>query len=109
MAILLMVLAAVVTAISQLLLKISSKKKHKTFLASYLNIFVIIGYALLFSATILNTTEYRTIEYKYGLAISFLSYALVMILSSFYFKEKIKKVQVIGIISIITGIIIFNL
>lgn len=109
MAILLMVLAAVVTAVSQLLLKISSKKKYKTFLASYLNVFVIVGYALLFSATMLNTTAYRTVEYKYGLAISFLSYALVMILSSLYFKEKIRKSQLIGITSIIAGIIIFNL
>jgi len=109
MAILLMVLASVITAVSQLLLKISSRKKHVSFLKSYLNIFVIVGYGLMFTATVLNTTAYRTVGYKYGLAISFLAYALVMILSSLYFKEKINKPQVVGVCLIIVGIVIFNI
>ena len=45
--VLLMILAALLSAVSQVFLKISARKKHSSSITEYLNIYVILGYGIL--------------------------------------------------------------
>ena len=61
-----MIAAAFVTAISQILLKQSASQDHAGIVRQYLNGRVILGYALMMSALVMNIWAYRTIEYHLG-------------------------------------------
>jgi small multidrug resistance pump len=97
----------VVAAFSQVLLKKSASKEHKSFLREYLNPEVIIGYGMLVGSTILTILAFRRIEYKNGPIIESLGYIFIMILSLCFFKEKITKKKLIGNALILLGIFIY--
>ncbi|MBR3017545.1 MAG: EamA family transporter [Clostridia bacterium] len=101
--------SVVLASVSQILLKISAKKSHGSFLEEYLNGFVIVGYALLAGSTLMTITAYRGIEFKNGPIIEALGYILVMALSYFILKEKINKRRIIGYILILVGVAFFYL
>ena len=101
--------SVVLASVSQILLKISAKKSHGSFLEEYLNGFVIVGYALLAGSTLTTIAAYRGIEFKNGPIIEALGYILVMALSYFILKEKINKRKIIGYILILVGVAVFYL
>ncbi len=101
--------SVVLASVSQILLKISAKKSHGSFLEEYLNGFVIVGYALLAGSTLMMIAAYRGIEFKNGPIIEALGYILVMALSYFILKEKINKRRIIGYILILVGVAVFYL
>ena len=101
--------SVVLASVSQILLKISAKKSHGSFLEEYLNGFVIVGYALLAGSTLTTIAAYRGIEFKNGPIIEALGYILVMALSYFILKEKINKRKIIGYILILVGVAFFYL
>ncbi len=101
--------SVVLASVSQILLKISAKKSHGSFLEEYLNGFVIVGYALLAGSTLMTIAAYRGIEFKNGPIIEALGYILVMALSYFILKEKINKRRIIGYILILVGVAFFYL
>ena len=103
----LMVLSVVIAAVSQLLLKISANKKHKSFIHEYLNTYVIIGYGLLFCSTILTILAFKGIDYRNGPIVESLGYLFVLLLCRFFLKEKINKRSLLGNFVIILGIVIY--
>ena len=102
-----MICSVVVASFSQVLLKKSSNKQHKSIIKEYLNWQVICGYGLLFLSTILTIFAFRTISYTSGPLLESLGYVLIMFLSYSFFKEKITVKKVIGNLLIITGIVVF--
>lgn len=105
----LMLGSSFLAALSQVLLKISAKKKHKNVIYEYLNGYVIIGYAILLSTMLINIYAYTGIDYKLGPVLTSTSYIFILILSYKILKEPITFNKFIGIILIIAGIIMFNL
>lgn len=101
--------SVVLASVSQILLKISAKKTHASFLKEYLNVFVIAGYALLACSTLTTILAYRGIEFKNGPIIESLGYILVMALSYFILKEKVTKRKLLGYALILTGVVVFYL
>ena len=101
--------SVVLASVSQILLKISAKKTHSSFLEEYLNVFVITGYVLLGASTLTTIAAYRGIEFKNGPIIESLGYVLVMALSYFILKEKITKRKLIGYGLILVGVVVFYL
>lgn len=101
--------SVVLASVSQILLKISAKKPHGSFLEEYLNGCVIVGYALLAGSTLMTIAAYRGIEFKNGPIIEALGYILVMALSYFILNEKINKRKIIGYILILVGVAVFYL
>lgn len=97
------------TAISQVLLKKSAGREHKSFLAEYLNWRVLTAYGISFAVLFLNTYAYTRVDMKYGAVIDTLSYVFVMLLSYFLLKEKFTKGQLIGNLLIIGGVLIYTL
>ena len=106
---LLMFGATFFTAISQVLLKQSAEKEHKSWIFEYLNWRVITAYGISFSVLLLNTYAYTKVDMKYGAVIDTFSYVFVMVLSYFILKEKFTTGQLIGNLMIITGVMVYTL
>ena len=106
----LMALSVLVSAFSQILLKKSAKKTYSSHLKEYLNPYVIIGYGMMAAATILTIFAYKTgLYYKSGPVIESFGYVLIMVLSLFFFGEKITLKKLIGNGLVVLGIVIFYL
>lgn len=106
---LLMFAATFFTAISQVLLKQSARREHKSWIYEYLNWRVIVAYGISFSVLLLNTYAYTHVDMKYGAVIDTFSYVFVMVLSYFLLREKFTKGQLVGNLIIITGVMVYTL
>ena len=58
-------------------------------------------------STVLTIFAYKGLEYKNGPIIESLGYILVMVLSYYFFKEKITKRKLLGNLLILLGIVVF--
>ena len=101
--------SVIISSVSQILLKLSARKTHSSFLKEYLNPLVILGYMLMVAATLTTIAAYGGMDYKNGPIIESLGYILVMILSYCLLKEKVTKKKIAGYVLILTGVIVFYL
>ena len=106
--VLVFIFSVCLATVSQILLKKSATIERKSKISEYLNIYVIIGYGLLFISTLCTLYAYKEVELSIGLVLETLSYILIPILSYFILKEKIHKKQIYGIGLIILGILIYS-
>ena len=107
--ILFMLSAVIVSGFAQILLKKSAAKTYKSVIFEYLNPYVICGYGIMVLGMILNILAYKKVDYKNGPVIESLGFPLVMILSFFFFKEKITRKKLLGNLIILVWIVIFYL
>ena len=103
----LVLMGVVITAVSQTLLKISARRKHKAALNEYLNPYVVVAYGLFFCATLCTVTALRYISLAMSTAVGALVQIAVPLASWLFLKEKISKRRWIGILLITIGVAIF--
>ena len=103
----LMLLAQLIAAVSQLLLKKSAMTQHEGFLREYLNAFVIGGYALLVVSMAIVIFCYSGLDYMGVVVIEPVSYVMVMLLSRLVFGEKLTAGKLAGMALIVCGIAVF--
>lgn len=101
------VLTALASAISQILLNISARKIYKNKISEYLNKWVISSYAILAIVLVTNVYLLRFMNLKEENAVAASTYVFVLFLSRFILKEHITWKKVCGNILIIIGILIF--
>lgn len=101
--------AVLISAVSQVLLKISAKRSHRGLIQEYLNPWVITGYMLLILSMLCVIYAYRGVDYKNGPVVEALGYVLVMLLGRAVFQEKITKKKLLGNLLILAGVIVFYL
>jgi multidrug transporter EmrE-like cation transporter len=104
-----MLLGQLIASISQILLKKSSQKEYPNFIRQYLNILVIAGYGLLVVSMLIAIICYGHMPYMYVVIIEPVGYIMVMLLSRFFFKEKITGNKILGMMLILAGIGVFYL
>ena len=92
-------IATIFSASSQVLLKVSAKEEHKSWIHEYLNWKVILAYGIFFGVLLANTYAYTKVELKYGPVID--TFTLL--------REKCTKGQLIGNLIIIAGVLIYTL
>ena len=107
--VILKVISVLIAALSQILLKKSALKHYDNRVREYLNVLVIVAYALFFASSILGIYSLRGINISFSTIIESLSYILIPVLSYLFFNEKISQKQFIGTVIIIVGIVAFNL
>ena len=107
--ILLMLCSVVITAASQVLLKIAARRKYKTAGQEYINPFVIVAYGLFFVTTLCTVTALRFIPMSLSTAVGAMVQISVPLASFIFLKEKISKRRCIGMIIITVGVLIFCL
>jgi multidrug transporter EmrE-like cation transporter len=103
----LMILAELVAAISQVLLKKSAQKEYPSFIREYLNVLVIGGYGLLVLSMVIGIFCYGGLGYMGVVVMEPLGYIIVMFLSRLVFKEKFTIRKLIGMVLILGGIAVF--
>ena len=104
-------LAVFLTGISQLLLKIGSRKGGASgqFFAAYLNVYTISAYAIFLVVTVISVVALLEVPLKLLYTITSLNFVVVAFLSWAILKEKITGNMVIAIVLICIGTIIFNI
>lgn len=107
--IILLVLAVLVSSVSQIILKKSASKTYNSIFREYFNLYVITGYGLMVVSTVLVILGLRGVPYKNEPIIESLGYIFVMILSNLILGEKITRKKIIGNLLILSGIIIYYL
>lgn len=105
--ILILLLSNFIGAISQVLLKKSALENHKSFLYEYLNIKVIFAYALFFIAVFFDLLALKRVPVSFIPVVETSSYFFAIVLSRIFFKERICIKQIIALVLVISGIIIY--
>ena len=105
----LIVISALITAFSQILLKLSANREHKNIVFEYINPNVIISYISFALVLVLNIIIYTKIDYRFSVVLNSLSVVMIMVLSKLILKETMTKKKLIGNCLIIMGIACFSL
>lgn len=98
-----------ISSIAQVILKKAAKKEYKTIVLEYMNIYVFLGYCLFFCSTLLTIYALKTIDLSLGGALEAAGYIFVALLSRIFLGESSTKLQKMGYILIIVGVLIFSL
>ncbi|MCC8073655.1 MAG: EamA family transporter [Clostridiales bacterium] len=95
-----------IAAFSQILLKKQANNHYESFIRKFLNVRVIVAYALLFVSLVLNSIALGDMNISLVPYITATSFFWVMILSFFFLHEKPGSRKIIGVIIIFVGIIV---
>ena len=86
-----------------------ANETHRGLLGEYLNWKVIVGYALMFAGMLLGVIGYgKGVQVKSGSVTETIGIVEVAVLSAIFFKEKLTRRKVLGIVLIIGGIVMFH-
>ncbi len=102
-------IATIFSAFSQVLLKQSARREHRSWIYEYLNWRVITAYGIAFAVLFANTWAYTGVDMRFGPVIDTFTYVFVMIFSFVLLKEHFTKGQLIGNLIIIAGVLIYTL
>ncbi len=106
----LLITSVIIASFSQILLKKAADKTYPNWIREYLNAYVICGYGMMFISLFITMVSYKGFENFAAVPLlESLGYVVVMILSYFFFKEKITLRKVLGIALILGGIFVYNM
>ena len=104
-----MVVSALVSAFSQIMLKKSAQKTYESKIREYLNPFVITAYGLFFGCTLISMYSLKVVPLSMAPILEATGYIFVAVLSYIFFKEKLTVRQLLGMIFILIGIVIYSI
>ena len=107
--IVLFVLGLALSAFSHVPMKKSAQIKYPSKIREYLNPLVIFGYFLCVMTTVLTVIAYRVVPLSAGGVLATLEYIFVALIGYFFFKEKVSKQKLIGLILIVAGALLNQL
>lgn len=100
-------LSVFVSSVSQILLKKSAQEDHKSRLAEYLDLRVVIAYGLFFGATLITVVALRYVPVSLGTVLESAGYLFVTVLGVLFLKERVSKRKWLGLVIIVAGILIY--
>lgn len=95
------------SAVSQVLLKKAALKKYENRFREYINIYVILGYGILFLTTGFSIFAYKKLPLSMGPIIQATSYIYIAVFGKLIFGETIECRKIIAFAVIFAGILIF--
>ncbi len=98
--------ASLISAFSQILLKIASRATYRSWIYEYLNVKVIVAYTVFFIATLITVYCYKVIPLSVGAMLESSGYVFVTILGRIILKEKVSKQKIAGMALVILGVIV---
>ena len=104
--ILIFIASCLISAFSQILLKIAAKGTYRSWIYEYLNVKVISAYIIFFLATLLTVFCYKVVPLSLGAMLESSGYVFVTVLGYVILKEKVSKQKLIGMALVIAGVII---
>lgn len=109
MYLMILLLSVTIASFSQILLKKSAEKTYSSWIREYLNVYVICGYGMMFVSMFMTIIAYAGMEFTNVQIIEATGYIMVLVLSYFFFKEKITKRKLLGMLFIFAGIAVYHL
>lgn len=103
-----MVLGTFISSVSQVILKKSANKKYDSVIREYLNLPVIVAYAIFFAATLLSLLAYKVIPLSMGPVLESTSYLFVTFFGVTIFEERLNTRKLIALLLIILGIAVYS-
>ena len=104
--ILVFLMASLISAFSQILLKIAATKQYRSWIYEYLNPKVIVAYGIFFLATLITVYCYKVIPLSLGAMLEASGYVFVTVLGYFILKEKVSRQKILGMALVILGVVI---
>ncbi len=105
----LLLFSSLIASLSQVLLKRSAQKEHRSRRAEYLNLRVLVAYGMLFVSMLLTMLSLRRVPLSLAPVIEASSYFYVALLSYWLLGERPGRKKVLGIALILIGIIVAGL
>ena len=105
--IVILIVSVIVASFAQILLKKSAEKTYSSPIREYLNVYVILGYGLMFLSMFMTIMSYGGLDFTNVPVIESLGYIVVMFLSYVFFKEKINGRKLLGMAVIMAGIFVY--
>lgn len=106
---LLSVLAAILTAIGQVLLKKYALRSPRSFFKKITNIYLITSITSFVVTTALSIYIMQSLDFTVYYALTALNFVFITYFSVLYLNEKADKHKLLGLSVIVLGLIIFNL
>ena len=105
------VIAFVVNAFAQLSLKKNAfvTERETTFIKRNFTFYSVLAYFLFIIVTLCTLFALKKVRIMDMVYLAPISYLLVIVLSRLFFKEKITKHQILGVLVVLVGISVFNL
>jgi drug/metabolite transporter (DMT)-like permease len=101
------IFGAIISAFAQILLKKSSGEKHKSVFREYINAKVICAYFIFLAATFCTIVSLSKIPLSWTGVLGASEYIFIIITSRIFLKEKPSRKKLLGLVTIIIGIIVF--
>ncbi len=106
---LLIVLSSFISSFSQILLKKSARRQYSSKLREYLNLPVIVSYAIFFLCTLISMYGLKVVPLSMSPLLDSTGYIFVTLLSFLFFREIPDKKQLLGLTLILAGIAVYAL
>ena len=104
--ILIFISASLISAFSQILLKIASRKQYSSWIYEYLNVRVIVAYIIFFIATLITVYCYKVVPLSLGAMLEASGYVFVTVLGRMILKEKVSIQKIAGMALVIVGVMV---
>jgi drug/metabolite transporter (DMT)-like permease len=104
-----LVCSVLISSFSQILLKKSAQRDYTSVIREYLNPYVICGYGMMFLSMFLTIIAYSGMEFTNVQIVEATGYIMVLLLSRFFFREKITGRKILGMAFIFAGIAVYYL
>ena len=104
--ILIFISASLISAFSQILLKIAAKRQYSSWIYEYLNVRVVSAYIIFFLATFLTVYCYKVVPLSVGAMLEASGYVFVTVLGRIILKEHVSGRKLAGMALVILGVVI---
>ena len=98
-----------IASVSQILLKKNAMITYPNKFREYANVKSVLAYGLFFVSSLLTVWAYKFVPLSMGPILESSGYVFVTILSVVFLKENVGRKKLIGLTTIITGIIVFSI
>lgn len=105
----LMLSGTFISSVAQVLLKKSAMKEYDSVLREYLNVRVILAYAIFFAASLLAIFAYRVVPLSMGPILEATGYIYITVFGITIFHERLTKHKLLALGLILAGIVVFTL
>ena len=101
--------ASLISAFSQILLKMAARQTYRSCIYEYLNARVITAYAIFFLATLITVYCYKIVPLSTGAMLEATGYVFVTVLGRIILKERVSLQKIIGMALVICGVVVVAL
>lgn len=105
----LMLAGTFISSVAQVLLKKASQKEYGSFWKEYLNVRVIVAYAIFFAASLLAIFAYRVVPLSMGPILEATGYIYVTVFGVLIFHERLSPPKLLALGMILAGIAVYAL